>query len=222
MNTAQCINKMINFKLIAFDLDGVLVDGPGSWFAVHLGVGTFEHSKKHGKKFYKGELSFDDWARKDAELWKDIDREKIKEILYRVELMKGAEETVSRLKESGCVTAIISGGLQILADRVKEELGMDYAYANRLVFNDKGVEGVDQIVDFKGKGSILKKIADDRGIDKKDCAAIGDYINDIPLFKAAGYSIAFNPKDEEVVKYADKVVYEKDLTKILPLLGDGQ
>jgi len=215
------VKKMNRFKLIAFDLDGVLVDGPGSWFEVHKAVGTYKHSREHGSKFYAGEITFDEWAQKDAELWRGIKREKIKEVLYNVKLMTGAEETINRLKELGYKTAIISGGLQILVDRVRDELGIDYAFANKLIFNDEKVCGIDQVVDFTGKGDILKMVAEKNRIDTRECAAVGDYLNDIPLFKAAGFSIAFNPKDDELLKFADAVIREKDLTKILPYLEDG-
>ena len=135
--------------------------------------------------------------------------------------MKGAEETLDRIKELGCTTAIISGGLQILADRIKDELGMDYAFANRLLFDDGKVSGIDQLVDFASKGGILRDIAAENDIDLKECVAVGDYINDIPLFKAAGFGIAFNPKDEEILKYVDAIVYEKDLRNILQYIEDG-
>ena len=212
---------MVAFKLVAFDLDGVLVDGLGSWIEVHKALGTYEYSKNHGNEFYSGKITFDEWARRDVELWKGVEIERIREILYRVKLMNGAKETINKLKETGCKTAIISGGLQILADRVKKELDIDYAFANKLICNNGRVCGINQIVDFNGKGNILKMIAERNGIDTKKCAAVGDYINDIPLFKTAGFSIAFNPKDNEILKFANVVIFEKDLTKILPFLhGD--
>jgi len=111
--------------------------------------------------------------------------------------------------------AIISGGLKLLADRVKDLYGLDYSYGNELLVRDGKVAGIAQAVDFNGKGKILSEIAKKEGISLKECVAVGDYINDIPMFKEAGFSIAFNPKDESIARCADVVVDKKDLREIL-------
>ncbi|OYT27407.1 MAG: phosphoserine phosphatase [Candidatus Altiarchaeales archaeon ex4484_96] len=222
MNTAPCTSKMTDKRLVAFDLDGVLVKGTGSWSEIHKVLGTDKISAGHGVDFQNGKISFDEWAKKDTELWKGVELEKIKKILYKTRLMKGAGDTINALKSLNYDTIIISGGLQILADRIRDELGMDYAIANRLLFNNNQVCGIEQRVDFEGKGRILEKIINEKRIDKKDTVAVGDYINDIPLFKAAGFSVAFNPKDDRLLKYADAIILDEDLTKILPLLENSR
>ncbi len=202
-------------KLIAFDLDGVLVDGRGSWQEVHNGLGTAKLSKVHEKEYYSGKITFDEWAEKDAKLWYGIEIEKINEILYQTELMEGVPETIKKLKEKGYKLVIVSGGLKILADRLKDEFGFDYATANELLFKDGKVCGMKHIIDMEGKGTALEKIARGSGLVGEECAAVGDFTNDIPMFKFVGFSIAFNPKVLEIIKIADKVIYEKDLRRIL-------
>ncbi|MBN2014808.1 MAG: phosphoserine phosphatase SerB [Candidatus Altiarchaeota archaeon] len=209
---------MRKIKLIAFDLDGVLVDGQGSWWEVHKALGTLESSREHAKEYYSGKITFDEWARKDVKLWDGVEIEKIRDALYDIKLMNGINDTLSQLKKNYKLV-IISGGLQILADRIKEQFKMDHAVANKLKVKDGRVCGVNQIVDFQGKGKILEEIAERYGLTAEDCAAVGDYSNDIPMFQAAGFSIAFNPKDTEIIKFADKIVYEKDLRRILPYLN---
>lgn len=205
---------MSEIKLIAFDLDGVLVDGKGSWQEVHHALGTDERAKIHSDEYYSGGITFDEWARKDASLWHGTEIERIREILYNVNLMPGVSETIPRLRNRYKI-AIISGGLNILADRLKGEYNFDHAVANELLVENGVVYGINQIVDFQGKGRILEKIAGYYGISVQECAAIGDFTNDIPMFKVAGFRIAFNPKNEEIVKFADEVIYEKDLRRIL-------
>jgi len=44
-------------KLIAFDLDGVLIDGGGSWNAAHSGLGTLEASRiKRRSIFFRKDI----------------------------------------------------------------------------------------------------------------------------------------------------------------------
>jgi phosphoserine phosphatase len=205
-------------KLVAFDLDGVLIDGGGSWTAAHNGLGTLESSRINGEAYFSGMISFEEWAKRDVALWKGVKIEKIQEILFRSELMQGIDDTLPVLKKKYKI-AIISGGLKILADHVKELYDLDYSYGNELLVKKGKVAGIKQAVDFHCKGKILSQIAKKEGITTKQCAAVGDYLNDIPMFKVAGLSIAFNPKDEAVASCADAVVNEKDLRGILKYLG---
>ncbi len=205
---------MAKIKLIAFDLDGVLVDGHGSWNEVHLGLGTIKHSEKNKAEYNLGRINFDEWARRDAELWRGVEISRIEEILNRVPLMNGASKTMDALRDK-CRLVIISGGLQTLADRIRGELGMNHAVANELVVNKGKVCGITTKVGFDDKPWVLKKIASRYRVPLKQCAAVGDYLNDIPMFRVAGLSIAFNPYTDEVAENADEAVYEKNLARIL-------
>ena len=205
---------MKRIKLIAFDLDGVLVDGKGSWREVHQALGTDGQSRVHEKEFHAKKITFDEWALKDARLWNSVEIQRIIDILYTVPLMDGIDHTIPRLKEHYKL-AIISGGLQILVDRVKNQYGFDHAIGNELLTNGGRVSGIQQLISFDGKGEALREIAIKEHVSLKECAVIGDYINDISMFEAAGFSIAFDPKDKNVVESADQVIYKKDLREIL-------
>ncbi|MFW9831640.1 MAG: HAD hydrolase family protein, partial [Candidatus Thorarchaeota archaeon] len=45
-----------------------------------------------------------------------------------------------------------------------------------------------------------------------------DSRNDIPMFKVAGFSIAFNPTNEEVAQAATTIVQGEDALELLPPL----
>ncbi len=214
---------MGQIKLIAFDLDGVLVDGLGSWREVHRALGTLDIAEEHAREYHAGRITFEEWANQDVSLWHGVDIQRIRDILYNVNLMNGIDYTIPLLRDRYKLV-IISGGLQILADRVKDEFNMDYAVANNLLVENGRVSGVNQIVDFEGKGEILRKLAELNNVKLRECAAVGDYFNDIPMFKLAGFTIAFDPKDDKITRFADEIIYEKDLTKILPCFefGDGK
>lgn len=206
-----------DIRLVAFDLDGVLVDGGGSWNAAHNGLGTLEASRINGESYFSGLISFEEWAKRDVALWKGVEIDKLEKILFRSDMMPGIDETLLALKKKYKI-AIISGGLKLLADHVKELYGLDYSYGNELLVKNGKVAGIKQAVDFHGKGKVLSGIARKEGFTARQCAAVGDYLNDIPMFKEAGYSIAFNPKDESVGKNADVTVSGKDLRGILKYL----
>lgn len=106
-------------------------------------------------------------------------------------IMKGAKETIAKLKERGIKTGIISGNSAV-ADTMKKDLDLDYSITN--------------------EPSAFEKIA------KKASASFVDTVvvfgaNNL-AFEKAGLCIAFNPN----CKAADVVIYEKDLTRILPYI----
>jgi len=57
------------------------------------------------------------------------------------------------------------------------------------------------------KGKVLANILYKLGINNKECMGIGDSDFDIPMLKICGYKIAFNPKNEILIKIADEVIY---------------
>jgi len=99
-------------------------------------------------------------------------------------------------------------------------LGINYSYANKLLFDGKGrlTGEAEESVTLSNKDSILKRLAAVEGIKPSECAVVGDSRFDVPMFKDAGFSIAFNPKDQLVREAAYSVIERKGLREILPLL----
>ena len=209
---------MDSLKLVAFDLDGVLIHAPGSWMEVHKGLGTQEKAIENATSFFSGKISFEDWVKLDVSLWVGEPIKKIEEILDAIPLRDGVEDTFQELKDMGVKIAIISGGLKLLADKIRRQYNLDYCVGNEFTVEEGLVTGTKGDVDFYGKGNILRDISEKEGIKPSNCACIGDHINDIPMFEIAGYSIAFNPQDEKLIEKADKIIEGENLTEILPIL----
>lgn len=56
------------------------------------------------------------------------------------------------------------------------------------------------------KGRALLQLADALGVDRGDTAAFGDYLNDLPMLRAAGRAFAMGNAHEDVKRVADEVV----------------
>lgn len=205
-------------KMVVFDMDGVLVDIDSSWQLIHRAFDT--DNEKNFQRHLRGEINFREFMRSDIRLWDRPRIERIKSILDQAPIMASVPNLMDELKRVGYKTAIISSGISLLANRVKETLNLDYSYANILLTDGNGRltgEG-EEMVGLFSKGVALRKLAEEAGISTKQCAVIGDSRFDIPLFKEAGLSIAFNAKDEAVAKAADLVLDDKDVCKALPWL----
>ena len=218
-------------KLVVFDMDGVLTEYFSSWVWVHEHFGT--NNDESLEAYLRGEIEDMEFMRRDIALWmkkkENLRKEHFEEIFEAVPIREGAGELIRWLKENGVKTAIISGGIDILAHRIAEELGIDRVFANGLEFDEKGRltgNGILRVV-LRDKSIILRELKKELRVEKKDCAAVGDSNIDATMFEECALGIAFNPKPEskEIIEKADYVVYGKSLMEIKPhiersLLGE--
>jgi phosphoserine phosphatase len=217
-------NKIDKVELVMFDMDGVLTDIVSSWKYIHDYFNT--SNERSVNDYLKGNIDDMEFIRRDASLWKEngksIKKDKLVEILSDVPLMKGAEKCINYLSENNIKTAIVSAGLDILADRVAKELGIDYVLANGIrtdtegYLNGKGILGVKLMYKDKAVKSFAKK----NKIPLERIVSVGNSCFDIPMFEITGLSIAFNPGDECTKKAADISVESKDLSEIILFIQD--
>ncbi|MEM3851941.1 MAG: HAD-IB family phosphatase [Methanomassiliicoccales archaeon] len=210
-------------KAVLFDMDGVLVETRSSWVAVHNYFGV--DNEYNLRRFWNHEIDEMEFVRSDVELWKkaksDVTIEDIRDILSKVKLMPGADTTVRELRRKGIKTAIISGGIDLLANRVATELNMDACLANGLCSTNDGHltgEGIVR-VHIRDKSVAAANLLETMGIDRKECIAVGDSRTDIPLFRFCGRSAAFRPDTNEVAEEAGAVINE--LTDLLRVIENG-
>lgn len=182
-------------RLTAFDLEGTLVKSVSGWVELHKKFGTWEKGKEYAERFFAGEFDYATWAELDASLWKGHTKDEILEWANSVEYMEGAKELIEFLRKNDFKIAILSSGLMCLAERVARELGVDYVFANELIFDENGVitGEVNPAVDFQGKGAILRKLKNE--LKPELTIAVGDGYNDLSMFRVADVSIAINPHE---------------------------
>lgn len=206
--------------LIAFDLDGTLVHIWSAWSWIHRLLGTEKAAKPYADLYYAGKINYQKWAELDVELWYGVPIERIKQAIESdFNLIPGSTQLIAALRDKGFQTAIISSGLDVFAEQAKSTLNIDISRANRLQTDSEGrICGVEVNVAFDNKHNVLKEIAKSFKIPLSRCAAIGDSRNDIPMFKIAGFSIAFNPTNEDVAKNALEVIESQDALDLLPPL----
>jgi phosphoserine phosphatase len=215
-------NKTGKIELVIFDMDGVLTNIISSWKYIHDFFNT--SNERSVNDYLKGKIDDMEFIRRDASLWKEngkpITKKRLFDILSDVPLMKGAKECISYLKNNGIKTAIVSAGLDILAEKVADKLGIDYVLANGLETDKNGrLNGIGILaVRLMYKDLAVKFLAEKQKIPLERIASIGNSCYDIPMFEITGLGIAFNPGDECTRKAADIIVEGNDLSKILPVL----
>jgi len=183
----------MRFRLIVFDLDGVLVEEPSAWGTLHKAFGTYEASKENLKAYESGIIDYPEFMRRDIRLWRQRHINEVEAILHNFTLTRGAFETCEFLKFREFQLAIVSAGIDILVRVVSEKLKIKNWIANGLEIDTKGFltgEGIFR-VDLMEKHLALKELIKPLGIKLSDTIAVGDSKYDITLMKACGTGIAF-------------------------------
>ncbi len=210
------------FDLVAFDMDGVLVDYLSSWTWVHDRFGV--SNEETLISFMDGEIDDLEFMRRDIALWMrhrpglclpEVERE-----LLKLPINPGIEPTVRELQERGVRAVIISGGLDLIAEKLVRKYRFDAHWSNGLAADLEGRltgEGVLR-VELCNKRKALQEAQDLFGVPPERTASIGNSSIDVSMFRGSSLGIAYNPIDEEVVRGAHHVVRHSSLSAVLPFL----
>ena len=191
--------------LVVFDLDGTLTPHKSVWEYIHRELGTWEgRGEGHLRDWEAGRINDAEFALVDAMEWKGRHVDEIRQVVGGIPILPGAREVVDFLKDKGCRVIILSSGLDVLAGRVADELGITEHYSNKLVVAKDGIlTGRDEyLVPISAKGEVLEKIQASCGIGPDDTIAIGDGSTDIPMFQRAAVSFAINDAGPETIAAA--------------------
>ena len=205
----------MKYKLVAFDLDGTLLVGKSSWWKLHEYFGTIELSLGNMKDYEEGKIAYDEWMRRDVALWKPKPHiTTLEKILLDYTLAPNAEYVIETLRERKLHVAIVTTGLDVLADSVASKLHVPNVIANGLVLDENGyltsrvIFNVDLCEKHEAFNRMVKKI----GIPRSQCIAVGDSKYDVNFLRSAGLGIACK-KDRDLMNAADVVI--TDLEELL-------
>lgn len=223
-------------KLIFFDMEGVIFESgivenrkgiaASVWSVIpkELGEDAVRVSEEGKTKWANGEFkSYIEWVEYSIENFRKhgLTKEIFERVINKVKYMPGVIETFEELRKRGYKTVVISGGLKNLANRAIRDLGIDHTFAAAEYFFDPSsgrlVNWNIIPCDYEGKIDFMRLMMREYGISPADCAFIGDGVNDIPLAKEVGTSIAFNARKElqKVCTHSVNQPDGKDLKAIL-------
>lgn len=206
-------------RIVFFDMDMTLVDMEVI-DEMAGAAGVREEVSRVTQKAMRGDIDFEESLRQRVALLKGLDRDAIERIRNGLRLSEGAEVLVATLKRLSFVLGVVSGGFHIFADHLVEQLGLDFAYANRLEFKDDKLTGrvTGTVVDDAEKAKIVNRVSAERGILLDQTVAIGDGANDRLMLGQAGLGIAYNA-GQGLAQSAGTTLAHKKLKNILYILG---
>jgi phosphoserine phosphatase len=172
-----------------------------------------------------GELDFAAALKERVALLAGLDRSVIRTCLdERVRPMPGAEVLVRTMAAWGAHSVLVSGGFTEFTGPVASMIGLAEVHANVLEIEEGKLTGrlTGDIVDAVAKRSVLIAAAASRGFDMRQCLAVGDGANDLPMIAEAvsggGIGAAFHPRPQ-LAAAANCSIRHNDLTALLYAQG---
>ncbi len=210
--------KLSDFGLIAFDMDSTLItieciDELADFAGRKAEVSAVTEAAM------RGEIDYRESLRRRLALLAGLDARVLARVFgERLLLSPGARELLEAAQNAGLRTAILSGGFTYFTERLRIELGFDFATSNELEISGGKLTGrvVGDIVDAAAKGHHLARLTDELGFRKEQVIACGDGANDLLMMAQAGLSVAFHAKPATRAK-ADMAINFGGLDSLLNL-----
>ncbi len=151
------------------------------------------------KLYTDGKIDYREFMRRDIASWpKNLAIGEVDRILSTYRIRKEALETVNRLKDLGAKVALVTSGIDILAERVARDLGMDSWVANGLETTPSGRlagTGIGR-VDPSRKDMAYLGLLRRLGIRRENTIAVGDTIYDLRFLKSARMGFFLTEKEK--------------------------
>jgi len=210
--------KLADFGLIAFDMDSTLItieciDELADFAGRKAEVSAVTEAAM------RGEIDYRESLRRRLALLAGLDARVLALVFgERLLLSPGARELLEAAQNAGLRTAILSGGFTYFTERLRIELGFDFATSNELEISGGKLTGrvVGDIVDAAAKAHHLARLTDELGLRKEQVIACGDGANDLLMMAQAGLSVAFHAKPATRAK-ADVAINFGGLDSLLNL-----
>lgn len=156
----------------------------------------------------RGELEFADALNRRVALLEGLPESELERVYSeRLLYSPGAAILISAARRRGIRTAVVSGGFTFFTERVKTELGLDYALANQLETRNGRLTGrvLGAICGADAKAEFLLHLCQKLAIVPAQCIAIGDGANDLKMLAEAGLGVAYHAKPK-VREQADAAI----------------
>jgi phosphoserine phosphatase len=147
--------------------------------------------------------------RQIASVFTGVRKETFEKVAREIPLMAGAQETIIALRKEGYRVGIVTDSYNVAAETVRRRVFADFAFSHFMRFKNGKASGKVNLcpamiypggceVHDHCKVNVLQHLMDRFELRPEQILAVGDGENDICMLKAAGCSIAFQPKNRRV------------------------
>jgi phosphoserine phosphatase len=188
--------KLDDFGLIAMDMDSTLitiecVDEIADFVGRKAEVAAVTASAM------RGEIDWPQSLRRRVALLQGLDETALQRVYdERLQLSPGAEKLLLAAQRHGIKLLLVSGGFTFFTERLKQRLGIDFAYANVLAVEGGKLTGkvVGELTDANAKARHVTRLEQELKLSPEQVMVLGDGANDLKMMAEAGTSIAYHAK----------------------------
>jgi phosphoserine phosphatase len=200
-----------DYALVSFDVDGTIFRRAALTAAAPaLGIGEkwnhYDEMEAHRRITKKEclDLQFKLLAGKGLD-------EVLREV-SKVEAMRNTRETVEKLQGLRLGVVLLTDNPDFLCTYLVERFGFNGFVASKVPVKNGVI--TEEIQSLPDKLEGLKKYCKWLSIPLEKCVHIGDWDNDLPVFRSVGYSIALNSKTDKVKAAASHAIQTDDLLDV--------
>jgi len=204
---------------VVFDVESSLIRNQ----SLHRFLETIKDQVKAMGPLPDFAMDKDDYMRTlidNAKILKGIPIKEFEKFSEALQINPGTFELIGILKSMGFKIALLSSGFNFFIKKIFEVAGVDYAFANTLKVDEKGIttgELEDPIITDDTKDEVLEFILSIEDIRPEQVIAIGDGPSCAHFIKQVGLSIAFQP--EGFTLKTDGILKSDNIFNILYCLG---
>ncbi|KAL8853437.1 MAG: hypothetical protein Q9221_001754 [Calogaya cf. arnoldii] len=191
-------------RLAVFDMDSTLINEEVI-DELARSIGITPAVSAITSRAMNGEIEFEQSLRERLALLRGVKADVWDELKKTVTIAAGAKDLVDYLRQRGVLTVVVSGGFAPMALWLKEQLGLDYAFANHLVVSPSNatypyphlsgeLSPEHPIVVPEYKQHVLESLAQEHSIPLSETFVVGDGSNDLLMLGAAGLGVAWRAK----------------------------
>ena len=197
--------------MVSFDVDGTIFRKAALTQASRsLGIGekwdSLEEMFLH-QRINKRELLISQYK-----LLQGMKLTDILQAVSEVEVIRNVRETVEKLQGHGIRVILLTDNPDFLCAYLIERFGFEGYVGSKVGIKDGTVTG--EIEPLPDKRLGLRKYCTWTGIPPSRCAHVGDWINDVPVFRMVRYSVALNAQTEKVKGSASYHIETDDLLDV--------